>query len=360
MNSKERVYAALRKEPVDRVPIFMWFHPDTAEKLGEILEIPPDKVKEAMGDDIRQVWVGNNHAMEGIIHTNDGEGHVDPWGIEWIKRGPFNQIANSPLEDASEDEVIRYKYPYHAIDEFLENMLPLMPLSDDYFLGCDVSPNVFEMCWRIRGMEQVIYDLGANSQLAKKMLDSAGYFSLELSKKACNRFQFDWLWVGDDIGGQQGMIISPEMWREMIGPSLKQIFNVGRKKGIYVAFHSCGAIRPIIPDLIEMGVDLLNPIQCNCPGMGPLDLKKEFGKDLSFMGGVDTQVLLPNESAYEVYRETEQLLKDMTFDGGGYILAASHAVPPETPIENIFAMYAAAGMTKEEICDRAADIRTTF
>ena len=106
-----------------------------------------------------------------------------------------------------------------------------------------------------------------------------------------------------------------------------------------------------------MGLDCLNPIQSNCPGMDPLDLKREFGSSLAFMGGVDTQDLLPRGTADEVYRATRRLVEGMTSDGGGYILAASHSVPPETPLENIFAMYAAAGETREAIMDRAALLR---
>jgi uroporphyrinogen decarboxylase len=116
-------------------------------------------------------------------------------------------------------------------------------------------------------------------------------------------------------------------------------------------------LRPIIPDLIEIGMDVLNPVQANCPGMDPLELKREFGAHLAFMGGVDTQELLPRGSASEVRRATARLLEGMTLDGGGYILAASHTISPETPDENIFAMYEAAGIGKAEIFDRAAAIR---
>ena len=153
------------------------------------------------------------------------------------------------------------------------------------------------------------------------------------------------------------MIMSPQCWQEMIRPHLGQVFDVGKSRGIWVAYHCCGSLRPIIPDLINIGLDVLNPIQCNCPGMDPLDLKKEYGTALSFMGGVDTQQLLPIGSEDEVYGGTMRLLEGMTADGGGFILAASHAVPPETPTANIFAMYRAAGVTREEILDRAADIR---
>jgi uroporphyrinogen decarboxylase len=106
-----------------------------------------------------------------------------------------------------------------------------------------------------------------------------------------------------------------------------------------------------------MGLDVLNPVQGNCPGMNPFDLKKEFGQNLSFMGGVDTQDLLPNGTEDDVRRETSRLIEGMTSDGGGYILAAAHTIPPETPDKNIFAMYDVAGLSEEEIFERAATIR---
>jgi len=143
----------------------------------------------------------------------------------------------------------------------------------------------------------------------------------------------------------------------VIKPHLARLFAVGKKYNLWVAYHCCGALRPIIPDLIEIGMDVLNPIQGNSPGMDPLELKAEFGDQLAFMGGLDTQDLLPNGSVSEVCRETDRLLAGMTTNGGGYILAASHTIPPETADDNIFAMYEQAGISKEEIFDRAAVIR---
>ena len=147
------------------------------------------------------------------------------------------------------------------------------------------------------------------------------------------------------------------MWRRMIQPHLQEAFDVGKRHGLFVAYHCCGALRPIIGDLVDMGLDLLNPIQCTCPGMGALELKRDFGSELAFMGGVDTQNLLPNATPDEVRRDTRTLIDGMTADGGGYILAASHTIPPETSTENIFAMYEEAGISREEAFDRAADIR---
>jgi uroporphyrinogen decarboxylase len=178
-----------------------------------------------------------------------------------------------------------------------------------------------------------------------------------LSELACDRFPLDWLWTGDDVASQQALLMSPKTWRAMIKPELARVFAVGKSRGLPVAYHCCGALHPIIGDLIEIGMDVLNPLQCNCPGMSPAELKREFGRTLAFMGGVDTQDVLPCGTAEEVYRATARLIETMSADGGGYILAASHTVPPETPDENIFAMYAAAGLRREELFDRAATIR---
>lgn len=207
-------------------------------------------------------------------------------------------------------------------------------------------------------MEDALLDLAAAPETAALLLGKAADFAIHLAREACDRFALDWLWTGDDVGGQQAMIVSPHRWRDAIRPHLAGIFAVGKQHNLPVAYHSCGAIRPIIPDLIEIGLDVLNPIQCSCPGMEPLSLKKEFGRHLTFMGGVDTQELLPRGKAGEVFSETRRLVEGMTSDGGGYILAASHSVPPETPLENIFAMYAAAGESHDAIMDRAAAIRS--
>ncbi|MCP4642219.1 MAG: hypothetical protein GY851_17375 [bacterium] len=357
MTSRQRVHAAIRRQGPDRVPVFMWFHPVTARRLAACLEVPPGKVGEAMGDDIRQAWVNNNYAMEGIVHEHDGEGHTDFWGIRWVKEGAFNQPVGFPLADADADALQAYRFPDDHHEDLLRQMDPVVRERGDCFIGCDVSPCVFEMYWRLRGMEAAMLDLAAQPDVAAVMLGRCADFAVALSEAACDRFDLDWLWTGDDVAGQHALIMGSECWRDLIKPHLKRVVDVGKAHGLPVAYHCCGALRPIIPDLIEIGIDVLNPVQCTCPGMDPLELKREFGDALTFMGGVDSEGLLPNGSAQEVRVATERLIEGMTGDGGGYILAASHTVPPETPDENIFAMYEAAGISREEITDRAAAIR---
>jgi uroporphyrinogen decarboxylase len=357
LNHKQRVIAALGKQPVDRVPIFMWFHPETARKLSRLLDIPVSAVSEAMGNDIQQTWVNNNFAMEGVEHERDGETHIDWWGITWEKRHGFNQISKSPLAGASREQVLAYQFPADHHDDLLALMDPVLRDRRDFFIGCDVSPCVFEMYWRLRGMEDGMTDIAGDPELAFEMFHRCADFAIDLGTAACDRFALDWYWTGDDAGGQRTMMMSPKHWRALVKPNLQRVIEVGASRGLPVAFHSCGAVRPIIPDLIEIGVNILNPIQSNCPGMMPSELKSEFGSDLAFMGGVDTQEMLPNATAAEVQRATEDLIGCMTADGGGYILAASHTISPETPDENIFAMYEAAGVGKAEIFDCAATLR---
>ena len=357
MNGKQRVHAALRREPVDRVPVFMWFHPQTAQRLARLLEIPASRVAEAMGDDVRQTWVNNNYAMEGIVHERDGESHLDFWGVKWTKQHGFNQITGFPLIHARREEVLQYRFPTEHLSELLRLMLPVMEFGQDYFIGCDVSPCAFEMYWRLRGMENAILDIATDPELAHEMFRRCADFAIDLSQAACDQFALDWLWTGDDVASQLSMLMSPRTWRSLIKSHLARVAAGGKRKGLWVAYHCCGALKPIIPDLIEIGIDVLNPVQCTCPGMDPLDLKAEFGNQLCFMGGVDTQGVLPSGTVKEVRRATARLIEGMTSNGGGYILAASHTIPPETPDDNIFAMYAEAGISREEIFDRAAHIR---
>jgi uroporphyrinogen decarboxylase len=358
MTSRERVNAALRREPVDRVPVFMWFHPDTAALLAKHLGILPHQVDEAMGNDVRQVWVGNNYAMEGIVHEHDGETHTDAWGITWVREGRFNQVQHSPLAQASDEKIGSYVFPYGAIPELMQQLERLRPYAGTRFIGADVSPCLFELLCRVRGMEQAIEDLALQPEISASLFGRATEFSLALADAAFRTLPLDWFWTGDDVAGQQCMMMNPRQWRELIKPNLARIVAAGTTRNVPVAYHCCGAMRDIIPDLIEIGITILNPIQFGCAGMDAAALKRDFGASLTFMGGLDTIGLIPRGSASEVYGATRELIDTMTSDGGGFILAASHTIPPETPLANIFAMYAAAGITGEEIFGNAVAIQS--
>ena len=123
MNSKQRVHAALRRQPTDRVPIFMAFHNETLASLARVLDIPRHCVDLALGNDVRMAWVANDYSIEGMPHDKEGEGHVDLWGIRWVKQGLFNRVAEHPLAERSPDEVRRYCFPLQHVEEFLSRVI---------------------------------------------------------------------------------------------------------------------------------------------------------------------------------------------------------------------------------------------
>ena len=182
--------------------------------------------------------------------------------------------------------------------------------------------------------------LAAEPEKLKILFEKHVAYTLAVAKR-CIDHGADIIWTGDDWGTQQGMLISPEMWRAEIKPIVAKLWS-GIKKhkdDVIIAHHSCGAIAPIIPDLIEMGLDILNPIQPNVPGMEPSALAEKFGGKLSFLGGIDTQDLLRNASPGEVEDVARSTMK--TF-GTGYILSPAHRIH-DAPFKNIQALFRAAG-----------------
>jgi uroporphyrinogen decarboxylase len=149
------------------------------------------------------------------------------------------------------------------------------------------------------------------------------------------------LQIADDYGTQRGLMMSPQMWRVFFAPHLETLADMAHNEGIKVFLHCCGSSREIIPDLIALGIDILNPIQPQAKGMDPRDLKAHFGNRLCFHGGIDTQKTLPFGSVNDV---KEEVIDRLTIFGkeGGYILAPVHTIEPDVPLENILALYEAA------------------
>jgi len=146
------------------------------------------------------------------------------------------------------------------------------------------------------------------------------------------------LYFYDDVGSNLSLLISKKMWRTFIRPCHEKLIAVAKQRGKQVMYHTDGAVRPLIPDLIEMGVDVLNPIQPGTAGMDPTELKRDFGARLCFHGGVDIGGLLPKGSPAEVREAARRLARDLGQDGG-YIMAGSHHIQCDTPLDNVFALY---------------------
>ena len=203
--------------------------------------------------------------------------------------------------------------------------------------------NVLLVLCGLRGYEPFLTDLVLRPRLSQALVSRMFDFMLEynchLLAAADKPLQI--FTIGDDYGTQKGLYVSPELFRKFFLPGLRQEFRLGKALGLKVFLHSCGSIREIIPDLIEAGLDVLDPIQVGAAGMDPEELKREFGRDLCFSGAVDVQETMCHGTPDQVREEVKARLEVLA-PGGGYILTTSHIMPAETPLENIPALFEAA------------------
>ena len=213
--------------------------------------------------------------------------------------------------------------------------------SGDYALVLNLPSGFVHVTQYLRGFEDWFVDIGADRALFELLADAV----LDVNLAACALIldevggEVDVAMCSDDLGLQSGLMVSPECYRELIKPRHRRYFDlVHEKSPAKVFFHTCGAVSDIIEDLIEIGVDVLNPVQVSAAGMDPETLKKRFGGRLAFWGAVDTQRLLPHGGTEEVRQEVLRLI-EVLGRGGGYVLGAVHNVQPDVPVANLLAMF---------------------
>ena len=350
MKPRERVECALNHEVPDRCPMQISFTPEFADRLRADMAIHGTRVhnphgggntyelERALGEDMLLTSVGwaNSYYM-------DDEPYVDEWDIGWGVQpyetpfgiGHYTEIVGHPLAD---DEAIgRYQPPDPERPELYRDAEQVVAdfKSDYWIVGVTVT-TIFETAWALRGLEQMLLDMVMDPDLANHILDIPYQYHLTAAKKLVS-LGVDMIWTGDDIGTQQAMMISPRMWRQYLKPRMANFFAALRQinPNIKIAYHSDGDITAVIPDLIEIGVDVLNPIQP--ASMDPAQVKANFGDRLCFWGSIDEQRTLPFGTPADVEAEVLQRLKTIGQDGG-LILAPTHHVQLDTPLENFWTM----------------------
>jgi len=340
MTHKERVYSALRHEPADIIPRFVWFGNGILSRMREKEGLDPLDVDLKFGNDVLQTWVSMNGEMARDVP--DGSTFTDEWGITWQRESFDNTAIIHPMAGLSTDEIKAYPLPDPKSPERFKHLEYLKSkFGSTHFIGADVSSSLFDPACHLRGMEEFMVDLASQSEEAEILLDRLEEFNIELSIE-CIKRGADWIWLGDDVGSQRAMLISPEMWRESIKPRMERIILEIRKHSddVFIAYHSCGSIRPIISDLVQIGIEVLNPIQESACDMNQNEIKNEFGEQITLMCGVDTQSFLPTASPDEIKRVVAEKIETLG-RGGGYIFAASHTIQHDTPEENISALFTA-------------------
>lgn len=371
MTSRERVIKTLSHEEPDRIPFDLGStlvtgitknayinlaaalgkEPGRVELCDTIQQLPvvSEKVLKELEVDIRGLipnFVRKNPKLE---DNGDSYSFVDEWGVKWkmpkgalyfsVDASPFSgnisgkDIDNFPWPDAAEpalldgleDKAREYYQQGYAV--ILENL----------------CAGIFEMCCRVRGTEQFCMDLAMNPDIASRLLDKFVELKIQFYEAASEKLgdYVQFIREGDDMAGQESMLISPQMYREFLKPRHKQLFEAQRQffgSDFYIFFHSDGAIYEIIPDFIEIGLDVLNPVQLTAKGMDAERLKSEYGKDMSLWGGgVNTQHVLPTASPDEVRRNVEDRIRDLS-PGGGFVFGTVHNIQDDVPAENIMAV----------------------
>ena len=345
MNSRERVIRACNLEEPDTVPIYASFTPQVSSALSSHLGITEgEDVGLALGNDVVSIenpMIFYKGFFDYILEMKQGDTYTNEWGIVWQRIGYYSEMVEHPLANISSiSELDDIDFDSHFDEQRFEGIeKQVNKYSEDYATICG-GLSLFEAPWYLRGFDRFMKDLLSNERFALRLIDKVEDFSMKVAKRLLE-YGIDMFATGDDVGMEKNMLISPRLWRKVFKPRWEKNFRELRKKNsdLIISHHTCGHVTPIIPDLIDVGLDVLNPVQPRA--MDPAELKTEFGDRLAFWGTVDEQRTLPFGSVADVEGEVKLRIETVG-KGGGLMLAPSHNIQPDTSLENIIAFYRAS------------------
>lgn len=348
MTPRERVMRAVGREETDRVPLFYRDVPEVDARLRRDLGLATrDDLLEYFGVDFR--WVDPAY-IGPPLEDPATEHRRDIWGVEYryvrAGHGGHWEPVAFPLESV-EDPAALDDYPWPDVGWFDFTVLDAQfRRYRDYATMTApgvASPGVLTTIQSLLGMERTLTDMLLNPEFFHALSDRVMAFTTEYLRRFYDVAgdRLDFFRIGEDYGTQRGLLFGIPQWREFIRPTLLEMSGMAKAHGSLYYQHTCGSVRDLIPDLIEVGVDVLDPLQVTAAGMVPAELKAEFGNRICFSGGVDEQVLLPRGSPDEVARAVRELIGVMA-PGGGFFLGSTHNFQADIPTANIVAMYEAA------------------
>ncbi len=349
MKHRDRVVSALAHEAPDRCPMQISFTPEFAARLRARRGQTAGKTHNPHGGG--NVYDLEIELDEDILLTSvgwansyySGDDYTDEWGVGWrsteyatpFGTGCYTEISGHPLAD--EKALGSYKAPDPERPELYADSARLLELhgAEYWIVGATVT-TIFEAAWALRGLETLLMDMVTDTELADAILDIPFLYHLAAAKRLA-KMGVDMIWTGDDVGTQKGMLMSPETWRRFLKPRMARFISEVKaiKPDIKIAYHSDGNIEEILPELVEIGLDVLNPVQPAC--MDPAKLKRLYGDRLCFWGSMDEQHTLPFGSPDDVRREVRLRLETLGARGG-LIIGPTHHVQLDTPLENFDAM----------------------
>ena len=364
MTSRERVLAAMRHEEADRVPIdlgagttgieveaydrlkaLLGFESRTRTFVRDHAEVD-EAILQRFGIDTRYVRVGAPRGYRLQIDADNS--YVDIWGVRWRKppSSLYWDMAGHPIAEPTRAALKAYQWPDPhdpGRTDGLRERAQALAEQNEYAVVLDNTGfGAFEQGWALRGFENFYMDLVAEPEFADALMQAVADYQIALYEHVLAEVgpYVDVVMVAEDLGSQDGPLISPDTYRRMIKPVEKRIWQfIKSKTNARLFLHSCGSVRRFIPDLIELGVDILNPIQVAAAEMDPAELKREYGKDLTFWGGgCDTQRVLTFGTPDDVEREVRQRIRELG-PGGGFVFNQIHNIQPGVPAENIVRMF---------------------
>lgn len=354
MTSRERVLRAFGKiegKP-DRVPLQFDLCRSLTEEFGRRLAIEPEYALSYYEDltyrisaNAIRTALGSDCAVVGATVARDfravpvGDGaSLNEFGM-WMKPTPlYMEVVRCPLaETGSEEALAEYAFPDpFAPGRFTAAARDIARFGSSHFVIGDVELSLFELAWHLVGMEKYLIDFAMEEPWIEKLNDRVEEWTTAIALQLVS-LGVDAIWLGEDLGTQVSMLISPGMWRERFKPRYARLIARLKKANpdLLVAFHSDGAVAPLIEDFIELGVDIYNPVQPNVPGSDPQELQDRYGGRICFFGGIDQQELLPSGNLEAIRREVHSRARIMG-SSGGYLMAPAHIiqvdVAPETVI----------------------------
>jgi len=374
--SRERTLAALDHREPDRVPIDLGgnqtgIHKGAYRKLIDRLGLdeeivimdlvqqlaqPSERVLERLHVDTRYVAAGGAKSFAGGVVRRERGGRVwhdftDEFGVTWSMPDdePFYfDISHSPLAGLSFDEIRQYPFPKGDDPtrfEGLRDRALRLRNETPYAVVSGISGVVYEICWYMRGLENLFIDMMTQPQVLEAIIDRTLGFWLDWFRLFLDEAAdvVDVIMIGDDLAGQNGPLFAPRLYRQIIKPRQKRLVRYIRSRTkAKIWYHTCGSVMEYLPDLLDNGIDILNPVQISAKGMDPARLKAEFGDRLVFWGGgIDAQHVLPRASPQEVREHVRRNIEAFK-PGGGYVFNNVHNIQGDVPPENVLAMFDAA------------------
>ena len=356
MNSRERVNCALSHKEPDRVPVDYWATQEIESKLLKHFGFSDrEEILQKFNVDFRYIEGPKYIGPE--LPVNDDGCLEDHWGVPRVhvdigcedKAGAYREVIDFPLEKAETLEEIhdypKWPSPDHFDYECVREQTAearstgkVVVFVGDRMNRCaQLKPAMY-----IRGVEQILLDFVLNPEIAEYIFARITEFYLEYARRTFEAAgdNLDILLTGDDFGTQNGMFISPAMWRQFLRPGFKSFIDLGKQYGYKVGHHTCGSVRPIIPDMIDCGLDILNPVQPEAYDMDHGELKSLFGDRLSFHGSISIQQTLPFGTPDDVRNEVKKRMEILAPDGG-FIFCTAHNFQADTPVENILTLFEA-------------------